>query len=104
MSRPPLEVADLVRAAGDAFIERNRQWIRWKHIKVLRAMVRCRTGGLTSLFGLPEGIAKSAARTLEKCSGTSDGLSARSVGVRGSRYRFSQARPAKKSRAKIKLG
>ena len=24
MARPPLEVADLVRAAGDAFIERNR--------------------------------------------------------------------------------
>ena len=26
MIRPPLEVADLVRAAGTAFIERNRQW------------------------------------------------------------------------------
>ena len=24
MARPPLEVADLIRAAGDAFIERNR--------------------------------------------------------------------------------
>jgi hypothetical protein len=33
MARPPLEVADLVRAAGDAFIERNRQWLRWKHIR-----------------------------------------------------------------------
>ena len=38
MSRPPLEVADLVRAAGDAFIERSRTWITWKHIKVLRAI------------------------------------------------------------------
>src|SRR6266404_4343327 len=26
MSRPPLEVADLIRSAGAAFIERNRQW------------------------------------------------------------------------------
>ena len=31
MSRPPLEVADLIRAAGAAFIERSRQWISWKH-------------------------------------------------------------------------
>ena len=35
MNRPPLEVADLVRAAGDAFIERSRKWITWKHVKVL---------------------------------------------------------------------
>jgi hypothetical protein len=46
MSRPPLEVADLVRAAGDAFIERNRRWIRWKHVKVLLAIARCRTTAL----------------------------------------------------------
>jgi hypothetical protein len=37
MSRPPLEVADLVRAAGRAFIERSRKWITWQHLKVLRA-------------------------------------------------------------------
>jgi hypothetical protein len=46
MSRPPLEVADLVRAAGTAFLERNRQWIRWAHIKVLLAIARCRTAAL----------------------------------------------------------
>src|SRR6266566_2253634 len=46
MSRPTLEVADLVRSAGTAFIERNRKWIRWTHIKVLRAIVRCRTAAL----------------------------------------------------------
>src|SRR5271165_6961794 len=46
MSRPPLEVADLVRTAGEAFIERSRQWIRWKHVKVLRAIARCRTAAL----------------------------------------------------------
>jgi hypothetical protein len=46
MRRPPLEVADLIRIAGDAFIERNRQWIGWKHVKVLLAIARCRTAAL----------------------------------------------------------
>ena len=43
MTPPALEIADLIRTAGAAFIERNRQWIRWKHVKVLLAIVRCRT-------------------------------------------------------------
>jgi hypothetical protein len=46
MNRPPLEVADLVRAAGHAFIERSRRWITWQHLKVLRAIARCRTAAL----------------------------------------------------------
>jgi hypothetical protein len=46
MDRPPLEVADLVRAAGGAFIERSRKWITWKHIKVLLAIAQCRTAVL----------------------------------------------------------
>src|SRR5712692_8430308 len=46
MNRPPLEVADLVRAAGRAFIKRSRKWITWQHLKVLRAIARCRTAAL----------------------------------------------------------
>ena len=46
MTRPPLEVADLVRTAGTAFLERNRRWLRWTHIKVLLAIARCRTAAL----------------------------------------------------------
>jgi len=46
MNRPPLEVADLVRAAGRAFIERSRRWITWQHLTVLRAIARCRTAAL----------------------------------------------------------
>jgi hypothetical protein len=46
MSRPPLEVADLVRAARGHFIERSHQWIRWNHVKVLVAIARCRTAAL----------------------------------------------------------
>jgi hypothetical protein len=44
--RPPLEVADIVRAAGETFIEQNRHWLCWKHVKVLRAIERCRTAAL----------------------------------------------------------
>ena len=46
MSRPRLEVADLIRSAGTAFVKRNRRWLRWPHIKVLLAIVRCRTAAL----------------------------------------------------------
>jgi hypothetical protein len=46
MSRPPLEVADLIRTAGTAFLKRNRHWLRWKHVQVLRAIARCRTAAL----------------------------------------------------------
>src|SRR5207302_2201570 len=46
MDRPPLEVADIARAAGDTFIERNRKWLRWMHVKVLLAIARCRTAAL----------------------------------------------------------
>ena len=46
MSRPPLEVADLIRAAGVAFLQRSCQWIGWKHVKVLLAIARCRTAAL----------------------------------------------------------
>jgi hypothetical protein len=46
MHPPPLEVADLVRAAGHSFIQRSRRWITWQHIKVLRAIARCRTAAL----------------------------------------------------------
>ena len=41
-----MEVADLIRTAGAAFIERNRRWLSWKHVKVLRAIRRCRTAAL----------------------------------------------------------
>jgi hypothetical protein len=39
-------VADIIRSAGADFIERNRSWLRWTHLKVLRAIARCRTAAL----------------------------------------------------------
>jgi hypothetical protein len=39
-------VADIVRAQGNRFIENNRSWLHWKHLKVLHAIARCRTAAL----------------------------------------------------------
>src|ERR1017187_2255761 len=46
MTRPLLEVADLIRAAGTAFFEHSRKWFTWLHLKVLTAIVCCRTSAL----------------------------------------------------------
>ena len=46
MNRPPLEVADIVRCAGQSFVERSRRWITWQHQKILLAIARCRTAAL----------------------------------------------------------
>ena len=46
MERPPLEVADIVRAVGKSFVENSRDWITGQHLKVLRAIERCRTADL----------------------------------------------------------
>lgn len=46
MERPSLEVADIIRAAGEKFIEHSRRWLTGQHLKVLRAIVNCRTGAL----------------------------------------------------------
>jgi len=43
---PPLEVADVIRAAGDAFFEGSRKWFTWLHLKILTAILRCRTAAL----------------------------------------------------------
>ncbi len=46
MTRPPLEVADIIRGAGESFLEHSRGWITWQHRKVLMAILRCRTAVL----------------------------------------------------------
>ncbi len=46
MSRPPFEVADIVRAAGDTFRDKNRSWLTGLHRKVLSAIEQCRTAAL----------------------------------------------------------
>jgi hypothetical protein len=46
MNQPPFEVADIIRAAGDGFVEKNRSRLSWQHLRVLRAIERCRTAAL----------------------------------------------------------
>jgi hypothetical protein len=46
MARPPVEVADVFRAAGEAFFEGSRRWFTWLHLKVVTAILRCRTSAL----------------------------------------------------------
>ena len=46
MIRPPWEVADIIRRAGEKFFERYRDSLTWTQLKVLRAIARCRTATL----------------------------------------------------------
>lgn len=46
MNRPAIELADIVRAAGNDFIDRHRSSLTWPQLKVLRAIQRCRTAAL----------------------------------------------------------
>jgi hypothetical protein len=39
-------MADIVRCAGQSFLERSRKWVNWQHQKVLLAITRCRTAAL----------------------------------------------------------
>jgi len=46
MSRPTLEVADIVRRTGNSFWEKQQSHLAWPHRKVLDAIARCRTAAL----------------------------------------------------------
>jgi hypothetical protein len=46
VTRPPWEVADIIRKAGNKFIERYRGSLTWAQLKVLQAIERCRTSAL----------------------------------------------------------
>jgi hypothetical protein len=46
MTRPTLEVADILRASGSSFWERHGSHLAWQHRKVMDAIVRCRTATL----------------------------------------------------------
>jgi putative transposase/transposase-like zinc-binding protein len=46
MKQPSIEMADIIRSAGQSFIEKNRSWFSWQHLRVLRAIARCRTAAL----------------------------------------------------------
>jgi hypothetical protein len=46
VTRPPFEVADIIRQSGTRFIETHRAWLTAQHLRVLRAIAHCRTAAL----------------------------------------------------------
>jgi hypothetical protein len=46
MSRPTLEVADLIRAQGNRFLDRYRSSFSFQQLKVFRGIQNCRTAAL----------------------------------------------------------
>jgi hypothetical protein len=46
VTRPPFEVADIVRRHGDRVLEKYRAWVTAAHRHVFRAIARCRTAAL----------------------------------------------------------
>ena len=46
MSRPTVEVADILRAQGDNFIDSYRDRIQFQQLKVMQAIRHCRTAAL----------------------------------------------------------
>src|SRR5512135_685947 len=46
MTRPTLEVADILRAHGNRFLERYRSSFGFQQLKAFRAIQRCRTAAL----------------------------------------------------------
>jgi hypothetical protein len=46
VTRPPFEVADIVRRHGDRFLETHRAWVTGAHRRVFRAIAQCRTAAL----------------------------------------------------------
>jgi hypothetical protein len=46
VTRPPFEVADIVRRHGDRFLETHAAWVTGAHRRVLRAIAQCRTAAL----------------------------------------------------------
>lgn len=46
MTRPTAEVADILRAHGNDFINTHRTLICFQHLKVMRAIIHCRTAAL----------------------------------------------------------
>lgn len=46
MPQPTVELADIIRAAGDALFDGSCKWLTWVHVKVLNAILYCRTSVL----------------------------------------------------------
>ena len=55
MTRPPFEVADMIRAGGNSFFDRSRKWLTWLHEKCSPpscAAARLRSAAMSTVLAL----------------------------------------------------
>jgi hypothetical protein len=64
MARPHLEVADILAAHGDAYVDRHRGHLSRGQLKVISAIRACRTAAGDP--GLPHGGARRPCRALRE--------------------------------------
>lgn len=67
MTKPPVEVADVIRAAGKDFIRKHRSWLTHQHLKVLSAIKRCRTAALGGHLDHCSGCGKTVTFSYNSC-------------------------------------
>jgi ribosome modulation factor len=67
MSRPTLEVADVIRAQGDRFLDRYRSSFSFQQLKVFRAIQNCRTAALGGHLDSCPGCGYQAAISYNSC-------------------------------------
>jgi hypothetical protein len=67
MSRPTLEVADLIRAQGNHFLDRYQSSFSFQQLKVFRAIQNCRTAALGGHLDACPGCGYQAAISYNSC-------------------------------------
>jgi hypothetical protein len=60
-------MADIIRCAGQPFLERSRNWMNWQHQKVLLAITRCRTAALGGHRDRCTGCGRTTAISYNSC-------------------------------------
>jgi hypothetical protein len=65
VNRPPFEVADIIRQHENSFIEKNRSWLTWHHLRVLHAIEHCRTSHWAAIsIAVPDAVIAPSPTTL----------------------------------------
>jgi hypothetical protein len=67
VNRPTVEVADIFRAQGKSFIDRHRKRMRFQQLKVMQAIVRCRTAALGGHIDMCSGCGKDWGLSFNSC-------------------------------------
>jgi transposase-like zinc-binding protein len=67
MSRPAVEVADILRAQGNRFLDRYEKSIDFQQLKAFRAIPRCRTAALGGHIDACPGCGYQAAISYNSC-------------------------------------